>query len=104
MGIPKKKGDEKAKSGATFDLGHFKGNAMFFQHLNELQLSVLRHKIEASEAISKKKKIKTGMGEDYGISLPEDEIQKHEGDSSGSSLLSDEEEKEREGMMKLNRI
>jgi hypothetical protein len=75
MGIPEhKKSDDKGKSKATFDLKNFKGNAMFFQHLNEIQLSVMKKKIETSEAITKKKKAKTGFGEEYGITLPEDEI------------------------------
>jgi len=44
MGVPPpKKGEEKqARAGATFDPKHFKGNAMFVQHLNEVAISMLK--------------------------------------------------------------
>ena len=41
---------------------------------------MVRHRIEQSEAIKKKKKAKTTIGDDYGIKLP-DEDQVHEGRS-----------------------
>jgi len=44
MGIPPPKaGEEKqARAGATFDPKNFKGNAMLFQHLNEVALSLIK--------------------------------------------------------------
>lgn len=45
---------------------------------------MVRHRIEQSDAIKKKKKAKTTIGDDYGIKLP-DEDQVHDGSRNDSS-------------------
>ena len=94
MGLPKpKEGEERqARAGATFDPKNFKGNAALFQYLNQVSLSMMKQKFEASEAVKKKKRKKLGIGEDYGTMLPDEEQHKLQKDesSSNSSLLDDD--------------
>ena len=53
MGIPKPQAgqENQARAGATFDPKLFKGNVMLFKHLNEVALSMMKTKVEASESI-----------------------------------------------------
>ena len=71
MGIPPAfpGNEKKARAGAIFDPSQFKGNVMLFEHLNEVSLSMLKHKIPASESSKKKKIIITTINDNYGLKL-----------------------------------
>lgn len=91
MGIPPpKKGQEnQARAGATFDPKQFKGNVMLFQHLNEVSISMLKHPVQSSESVNKRKDSKKTFGDYYGIKLLEEDQEKTKIQDSSSS--SDEE-------------
>ena len=57
MGIPPPKDglENSAVAGATFDPKNFHGNAQLVRYLNEISLSVLKRKIEASDSVKIRK-------------------------------------------------
>ena len=89
MGIPKpQEGQEnQARAGATFDPKQFKGNVMLFKHLNEVALSMMKHQVEASESIKKKKAAHNGVTENFGVKLLKE-------DQAHDRLQSDSEDEE----------
>ena len=91
MGVPKPQQgeEEQARAGATLDPKHFKGNAMFSEHLAEVAVSMLKQKFEMSAAMKTKKKKHRGA-EDYGISLPEEEILKQRGTKMDDAVAPEE--------------
>lgn len=68
MGIPPQDQGEEAtaRAGGTFDPKNFKGNAMLFRYLNDVNLSMCRQKFPQSEATKMKKTGQTGGGQKKG--------------------------------------
>ena len=94
MGIPPRNQGEEAtaRAGGTFDPKNFKGNAMLFRYLNDVNLSMCRQKFQQSEATKMKKTGQTGGGQKKG----KNQLQKDEhvlsepdlGDYEGQNQLS----------------
>ena len=65
MGIPPQNQGEEAtaRAGGTFDPKNFKGNAMLFRYLNDVNLSMCRQKFQQSDATKMKKTGMTGGGQ-----------------------------------------
>ena len=98
MGIPKPEegAENQARAGATFDPKQFKGNVMLFKHLNEVALSMMKHPVEASDSIKKKKAAHNGVTENFGVKLLKED-QAHDRLQSDS----DDEEIEKKANMLL---
>ena len=100
MGIPKPQAgqENQARAGTTFDPKLFKGNVMLFKHLNEVSISMMKHKVEASDSIKKKKINNVTATENYGVQLlKEDQVH----DRMQSDSEDDEVEKRVNSMLKL---
>ena len=70
---PVKDGEEPRKAGGgTFDPFAFKGNAQLFVHFNEQALAKLNRRMNKSDSLKKKKKLKHTFGDDYNTSLPDE--------------------------------
>lgn len=102
---PQKEGEEKqAKAGTTFDPKNFKGNAQLFIHLNEVALSMLKVKYQASESIKKKKKKKVIYGDDYNTILPDDVLAERRNTYDDDSNNEEEEKEPTYGTDMLDKI
>lgn len=84
--------DNKTNATATFDPKTFKGSSDLYKHMTEYQLTMMQDQVPAkSPSLNLKKKKKTTFNDDYGVSLPEEDIERNRmGDSDAISQDNDE--------------
>ena len=94
----------------------FKGNAQLFVHFNEQALAKLNRKMNKSDSLKRKKKLKTTFGDDYNTSLPDevlaeirrfreqDEVTSGEDEPNDESILSSTEEQKMKKLKVLEKV